>query len=70
MESTSDWVEVERECIRRFKRKTAEIRAMRPELSEEQAFCKAVEQLPETAARYNMARLVLSPAGIPSLPLR
>jgi hypothetical protein len=70
MESLQDWVEIERECIRRFKRRATEIRATHPELTDAEAFCRAVKELPETTARYNHARLVLSPNGIPSLPLR
>jgi hypothetical protein len=70
METIGDWQAVERECIRRFRSRAAELRAAEPGLTEAEAFCRAVEQLKETAARYQRARLILAPAGIASLPLR
>jgi hypothetical protein len=69
MKSIGDWVEVERECIRRFNQRAAELRAANPQLSEAEAFCRAVEQLKETAARYQDARHALLQVFIPSLPL-
>jgi hypothetical protein len=61
---------VERECISRFRKKAAEIRAANPQMTAQIAFAKAVEALPKTADKYQYARQRLQWAGIAALPLR
>lgn len=70
MESIAELQETERECIRRFRQKAAEIKEQHPELSAQIAFARAVQALPKTADRYQGARQRLQWAGIPGLPLR
>jgi hypothetical protein len=70
MESIAELQEIERECIARFRQKAAQIRAQNPELSAQIAYARAVEALPRTADKYQVARQRLQWAGIPALPLR
>jgi hypothetical protein len=70
MESIAELQEIERQCIARFRRKAAEIRAANPELSAQIAYARAVESLPRTADKYQVARQRLQWAGYPALPLR
>jgi hypothetical protein len=70
MESISELQEVERECLRRFRAKAAEIKAQHPEMSQQIAFARAVTALPKTADKYQYDRQRLQWAGYPALPLR
>ena len=60
----------ERECLRRFRARAAEIKAAHPEMSEQIAFARAVASLPRTADKYQGVRQLLQWRGIPALPLR
>jgi hypothetical protein len=61
-------VEEEKECVRRFKAKAAELR--NSGMSEERAFTEAIQRLPKTCERYQLCRLRLAQMGVPSQPLR
>jgi hypothetical protein len=62
--------QTEAECLRRFRKKAAQIQALNPQMTAAVAFAKAVEQLPRTAERYQHTRHRLLMAGIAALPLR
>ncbi len=70
MEGIEQFQEDERECIKRFRAKAAEIRSQNPMMTPSIAFAKAVQSLPRTADKYQYARQRLQFAGIPALPLR
>ena len=70
MESIEELQATEKECIRRFRAKAAEIKQEHPEMSSQIAFAKAVSLLPKTADRYQFCRQRLQWAGYPALPLR
>ena len=69
-ESTEALIEMERECLARFRAKARELQAANPALSSKIAFCKAVEQLGNTANRYQWCREMLQGRGVPAQPLR
>jgi hypothetical protein len=70
LESTKDLIEMERECLRRFHTKAAEIRVAHPTMTSQISFCKAVEALHQISERYQWVRQVLQSRGIAALPLR
>jgi hypothetical protein len=70
MSSIEELIAREKDCIRRFRAKAAEIKKNDPKMTEQVAFCEAVRQLPKTADRYQMTRLLLAQFGVPCQPLR
>jgi hypothetical protein len=70
MESIDELVETEKECIRRFRAKAAQIKTEHPELSQQIAYARAIQALPKTADRYAGVRQLLQWRGIAALPLR
>jgi hypothetical protein len=69
-ETVEDLVEVERECIARFRSKAAKLAASNPGVSAQVLFARAVEQMPKTLEGYQAARQRLQFMGIAALPLR
>jgi hypothetical protein len=70
MQSISELQQVEAECVRRFRKKAAQIKAEHPELTSQIAFARAVQAMPQTANRYQYARQFLQYAGVAAMPLR
>jgi hypothetical protein len=62
--------QTEADCIRKFRNKAEELRAVNPTLSPQIAFARAVEAMPKCAAKYQHCRLRLGMAGVGPLPLR
>jgi hypothetical protein len=69
-ESIDELRRVEAECVRRFRAKSAEIKAQHPELNGQICYARAVAALPRTADKYSYVRNRLLWMGVPALPLR
>jgi hypothetical protein len=69
-ESTESLREIETQCLERFRRKAAALRAADPTLTARIAFAKAVERLPSVAETYERVHHQLLLAGLAPQPLR
>ena len=62
-------VEIEKECLGKFRSRAQKLRDADPKLSREISFAKAVQAMPKTANRYQFARSLLASRGIAGQPL-
>ncbi len=69
-ETVEELQQVEAECLRRFRKRAAELQAANPAMPPSVCFTRAVQMLRETSDRYQFARSVLQGRGYAAQPLR
>jgi hypothetical protein len=59
----------ERACLSKFRSRATKLAALYPGASRDVLFAHAVEQMPQTAGRYQHARSLLQLSAVRALPL-